>query len=265
MANFEELNSFEYMGRGLMLFRDHEGGYGAVYILSGRSDSSQAREVEEDPNSRVISTKPTNPEVLAEGNSNLLLYPAFIPICNGLYGIIVGNGVQTESVISEWKYYPNPSVKSITRLSDAFKKPNLRFDQSSGTFINIHEHEPDKPNYTPRITGLITKDDAAICNMYIDEKGIDGKLISVLNLENGEIGFISTYSGENINPLPSFTGGPIMMVLPESYKNIQTIVEAVFHAVPGDDKKGQDDFRVAVAGVMYKNDVLTSYIINNKS
>jgi len=54
------------------------------------------------------------------------------------------------------------------------------------------------------------------------------------------------------------------MQLSESCGDIETIVKLVFDAVPGKHEEGQKDFRVAVAGMMYQNNTVTSYILNNK-
>ena len=59
---------------------------------------------------------------------------------------------------------------------------------------------------------------------------------------------ISTYTGENRDPVPSFQGEPIEVAL--SQKNPQELAEQVYN---GFAPEGEKDFRISVAAVYVKD------------
>ena len=72
------------------------------------------------------------------------------------------------------------------------------------------EYEPDKPNYTPRISSVLHPDGSF--ELSILKRARDGRCAREFFSYEGTDGgcgyFISTYQGDG-NPLPSFAGEPI--------------------------------------------------------
>lgn len=183
----EEFLKREYPGRGIIIgFKEFD--MYAVYFLMGRSPSSKARILEAKEN--VIYTKPTDPKVLAEGNPELLLYNA-LASTDDL--ITVSNGRQTDTIFLE----------QLCRNESAIESFNNSLRQ--------WRYEPDEPNYTPRISGIISKN----CAYLGIIRNVNGKAVSeVHNVPEGTFQGITTYTGFNDKPLPSYTGEPFIMDFP---------------------------------------------------
>jgi len=233
--NLEALANMSYPGRFIILGRDisthpHNQHNIIVYGITGRSSSSQARKLvlkdeKDDREARIpkIYVEPTDLKLLEQGNPDLLIYPA-ITI---KYGVAVSNGKQTDEVGS-WAELKSPLF----------------------ALVHAHErwsYEPDEPNFTPRISGLIRDNSAALGIIKRDNNDEAIKQFFKFPLIPGKGKLITTYTGENIDPLPSFRGEPLDVELP--YKNNTELAKAVYEALA--PKKGRSDFRVSVAAVFY--------------
>ena len=92
----------------------------------------------------------------------------------------------------------------------------MTFEQS----LRTREFEPDAPNYTPRISGIIKVDPQKTFNYAMSilksENGNPDSCnrftFSYNNPINGEGRFIHTYMGDG-NPLPSFEGEPKLIAV----------------------------------------------------
>ncbi len=185
MQNFIELSRNPYPGRGIITGVSSDSAYLVqVYWIEGRSDNSRNR-VFSIEGGRVF-TEAADPAKVKDGS--LIFYNAMDEY-DGNY--VVSNGDQTDDVMKMLRR------SAGIRLHDALL----------GRF-----HEPDKPNFTPRITGLsrinpgkdmnelsiLRKSDLADCERaYI-----------VYNRTTAGFGFcVTTYDGDD-DPLPSFEGGP---------------------------------------------------------
>ena len=93
----------------------------------------------------------------------------------------------------------------------------LEDGKSFYTALNLEKHEPDHPNYTPRISGIIQCEEGSMTLSIISK--------SVFSVEQSGHRFyrctgiapgygycLTTYSGDG-NPLPSFKGDPLMLPL----------------------------------------------------
>ena len=185
LAIDEELKNNSYPGRGIILGRSEDGGKAvAAYFIMGRSENSRNRiftEVGEG-----IRTQAFDPSKLTD--PSLIIYAPVRVLGNKT---IVTNGDQTDTI-----------YEGMDR--------QLTFEQS----LRSREFEPDGPNYTPRISGI----------MHI-ENGSYNYAMSILKSNNGnpdscsrytfayenpgagEGRFIHTYMHDG-NPLPSFEGEP---------------------------------------------------------
>lgn len=217
------LAAMEYPGRLIVLGRSRRGGHAVVvYAVTGRSPSSQARELVR--RGDAVWTRPTDPAVLAKGDPDLLVYPALV----FGRGIAVSNGKQTADI----------------RLGGS---PSAAGTLESG--LRAWSYEPDAPIFTPRISGCVLPGPvAALC---VIRRGADGeaeRIFYEFTPAPGEGRLISTYTGENVNPLPSFRGEPEILTLSEP--SAEATAAAVYEALG--PKPGAPDFRVAVACVFVR-------------
>ena len=102
----------------------------------------------------------------------------------------------------------------------------LTFEQS----LRSREFEPDGPNYTPRISGILHIENGKFNYAMSILKSADGNPAScnrfTFAYENpmaGEGHFIHTYIGDG-NPLPSFEGEPKKVNIPDSIEEFTNLL-----------------------------------------
>jgi len=208
-----------YPGRIIIIGKDHSDRHVIVlYAVTGRSSSSQARKIEYSDGRAFV--KPTDEEELRKGDRDLLLYPS-IRISKG---IAVSNGKQTDDI-----------HKNISISCD----PVLVLSES----LKSWDYEPDAPSYTPRISGcVLNSKKAALCIIKRAEDNSSLKNFFEFPLVPGKGKYITTYEGENADPLPSFNGEPVPIDLP--FKNAEGTARHVYRSLSPDPN--QADFRVAL-------------------
>ena len=181
----DELRGNAYPGRGIVLGRSANGSKAvASYFIMGRSENSRNRVFVED--GAGIRTQAFDPEKLSD--PSLIIYAPVRVLGNKT---IVTNGDQTDTI-----------YEGMDR--------QMTFEQS----LRSREFEPDGPNYTPRISGI----------MHIENGGYNYAM-SILKSDNGDPSsclrftfayekpaagegrFIHTYKHDG-SPLPSFEGEP---------------------------------------------------------
>ena len=124
----QELQQNSYPGRGIVLGRSEDGNYAvSAYFIMGRSENSRNRVFVED--GAGIRTQAFDPSKMVD--PSLIIYAPVRVL--GDYTIVT-NGDQTDTVYD---------------LMQAGKT----FEES----LRTREFEPDAPNYTPRISGLIDR------------------------------------------------------------------------------------------------------------
>lgn len=181
----QELTNNPYPGRGIIMGRSEDGLKGiAAYFIMGRSTNSRNRIFTEEGDG--IRTKAFDPAKLED--PSLIIYAPVRVLGNKT---IVTNGDQTDTI-----------YEGITH--------GMTFEQSLGS----REFEPDAPNYTPRISGLMELEKGGYSYALSILKSHYGAANSCLRFtysyENpipGEGHFIHTYM-EDGDPLPSFQGEP---------------------------------------------------------
>ena len=170
-----------YPGRGIVIGKTPDGAKSVVaYFIMGRSENSRNRVFI--PEADGIRTEAHDPAKLAD--PSLIIYH---PVRQVGRGLIVTNGDQTDTVRE-------------------FLEKGLSFEAS----LRTREFEPDGPNWTPRISGLLSPDgsykmsilksadaEGSACARYFYEyPGLAG------------VGhFIHTYVTDG-NPIPTFQGEP---------------------------------------------------------
>lgn len=183
-----ELTSNSYPGRGIVIGKSTDGKYAVTaYFIMGRSVNSRNRIFVEQE--QGIRTEAFDPSKLSD--PSLIIYA---PVRVYKDYTIVTNGDQTDTVF-----------EGITK--------GLTFKQS----LDTREFEPDAPNYTPRISGLINIQNKNFNYSMSILKSNNGNpkqcnryTFSYDNPINGEGRFIHTYMKDG-NPLPSFEGEPTLV------------------------------------------------------
>ncbi len=215
MADFEKiLRETSYPGRGIMIGRTADGTKAVTaYFIMGRSVNSRNRIFVED--GEGIRTEAFDPSKMED--PSLIIYA---PV--RVYGnkTIVTNGDQTDTIYEG--------------LDKQFT-----FEQS----LRSREFEPDAPNYTPRISGVMhvekNRFNYAMSILKSDQGDPSSCLRYTFAYENpkaGEGRFISTYMGDG-NPLPSFEGEPRALELVAAFtENIDVFTERVWKALNEDNK-----------------------------
>jgi hypothetical protein len=227
---WDSLSQMIYPGRLLAVGADRSGEWAVVlYAVTGRSPSSQARRLEREGG--AVWTKPTDPETLKKGNPELLVYPAFI----FAGGIAVSNGRQTESI----------------RPAEA---PTAAAALEAG--LRTWSYEPDAPIHTPRISACLHPAGGAALSLI--KRAADGsawRSTFEIGLQPGRGHLVSTYAGDNREPLASFAGEPLDLGFEES--SPEATVEAAWAALrpPGRN----EDFRVAAACVFARRADLSDF------
>ena len=128
----EELKRNSYPGRGIVLGRSADGKKAvAAYFIMGRSENSRNRVFVEE--GAGIRTQAFDPAKLSD--PSLIIYAPVRVLGNKT---IVTNGDQTDTIY------------------EGMDK-QLTFEQS----LRCREFEPDAPNYTPRISGIMHMENGA--------------------------------------------------------------------------------------------------------
>jgi IMP cyclohydrolase len=237
-GSLDSLKAMVYPGRLIIIGKDESGKNDVVvYAITGRSPSSQARKLELEDD--AIWAKPTDKELIKKGNIDLLIYPAIFLS----KGIAVSNGKQTTDI----KTWLVQSQDAVDVLASAMHK---------------WDYEPDHPTFTPRISGCIQPHKkAALCIIKRGEDGSSIRNFFEVPLTPGMGKMISTYEGENRDPLPAFIGEPVDIEIKS--KKADELAEAVYSAL--EPEEGREDFRVSVACVFSTNlnsDEYEVFIIN---
>ena len=180
----KQLQQNAYPGRGIIIGKSANGKYAVTaYFIMGRSENSRNRVFVED--GEGIRTQAFDPGKLSD--PSLIIYAPVRVLGNKT---IVTNGDQTDT---------------IYELMDK----QQTFEQA----LRTREFEPDAPNYTPRISGIMNfKDNDFDYSMSIlkslDKDGSAcGRYFYDYEAVNGLGHFIHTYVCDG-NPLPTFTGEP---------------------------------------------------------
>lgn len=188
----DRISGNPYVGRGIVIGKSADGKKAATaYFIMGRSANSR---------NRVFTVK--NGEVFTEPfdaskveDPSLIIYAALRSLDNRL---IVTNGDQTDTI-----YDGVVTGKSFSKS------------------LESREFEPDAPNFTPRISGMLTfADDDFAYEMSIlkslDEDGSDCARYTFSYPSKAGLGhFIHTYVTDG-NPIPTFQGEPERVAIPDS-------------------------------------------------
>jgi len=186
-----ELKSNSYPGRGIIIGRSADGTKAVTaYFIMGRSENSRNRVFVTE--GEGIRTQAFDPSKLTD--PSLIIYAPVRVLGNKT---IVTNGDQTDTIYEGMD-------KQMT------------FEQS----LRSREFEPDGPNYTPRISGIMHLENGTYNYAMSILKSNNGNpdacnryTFAYENPVAGEGHFIHTYMHDG-NPLPSFEGEPKLISVP---------------------------------------------------
>ena len=172
-----------YPGRGIILGRSKDGRYAvAAYFIMGRSKNSRNRIFVKTEDG--IQTQAFDPAAMTD--PSLIIYH---PVRDFLGCTIVTNGDQTDTIRDFMAVGRNMHAALMTR-----------------------SFEPDAPNYTPRVSGVISPGGAYSLSIIKTLNGDPGKPCrNFFEYESPVFGmghFIHTYVSDG-EPLPSFEGEPV--------------------------------------------------------
>ncbi len=197
----QELRGNSYPGRGIIIGKSADGKKAVTaYFIMGRSENSRNRvfvtEGEGIRTQAYDESKLTDP--------SLIIYAPVRVLGNKT---IVTNGDQTDTIYEGMD-------KQMT------------FEQT----LRSREFEPDAPNYTPRISGILHiengKYNYAMSILKSNNGSPDGCLRYTFAYENptaGEGHFIHTYKCDG-NPLPSFEGEPKLISIPDDIEDFTALL-----------------------------------------
>ena len=197
----DELRQNSYPGRGIIIGKTPDGKKAAAaYFIMGRSENSRNRVFVTEGNG--IRTQAFDPSKLTD--PSLIIYAPVRVLGNKT---IVTNGDQTDTI-----------YEGMDR--------QLTFEQS----LRVREFEPDAPNYTPRISGIMHIEGGKYNYAMSILKSSDGNPASCQrncftysDPINGEGRFIHTYMHDG-NPLPSFEGEPKRIEIPNTVDELADLV-----------------------------------------
>ncbi len=196
-----ELQNNAYPGRGIVIGKTPDGAKAAIaYFIMGRSENSRNRVFVED--GEGIRTQAFDPSKLSD--PSLIIYAPVRVLGNKT---IVTNGDQTDTIY------------------DLMDK-QMTFEQA----LRTREFEPDAPNYTPRISGVLHIEDGTYNYAMSILKSNNGNpdacnryTFAYTNPVAGEGHFIHTYKCDG-NPLPSFEGEPKLVDIPNDMEEFANTV-----------------------------------------
>jgi IMP cyclohydrolase len=199
-----------YPGRGLIIGRSSaDEAWLQIYWIMGRSQHSQNRRFVIDGSS--MRTEPVDVSLVKD--PSLIIYNAMLEL-PGIY--LVTNGDQTDTLVETL--------------------------QAGGTFddaLGTREREPDAPNYTPRISGMLdfNKQPVEIALSILKGNTANPELTDRFTFRPAApppgLGYcITTYEGDG-KPLPPFAGDPLLMPCEGS---AEEVLAAYWDALDADNR-----------------------------
>ena len=197
----QELKSNSYPGRGIIIGKSPDGKKAVTaYFIMGRSENSRNRVFVEE--GEGIRTQAYDPSKLTD--PSLIIYAPVRVLGNKT---IVTNGDQTDTI-----------YEGMDR--------QLTFEQS----LRQREFEPDAPNYTPRISGIMHVENgkynyamSILKSSDGDPSGCNRYTFAYENPKAGEGHFIHTYMYDG-DPLPSFEGEPKRIAVPDDIEEFTKLL-----------------------------------------
>ena len=194
------LKENSYPGRGIILGKSADGKSAMIaYFIMGRSENSRNRIFERFEGG--MRTKAFDESKLSD--PSLIIYNPYLAKDNI---DIVTNGDQTDTIYD-----------------------HLVAGKSFEDALMTREFEPDPPNYTPRISGMVTYEGSDFTYMMSILKSANGnpevcnRYFYRYTPRAGVGHFIHTYKCDG-NPIPSFYGEPEEIALPDTAEELSEML-----------------------------------------
>jgi len=208
--NFEQLRHNPYPGRGLVIGRASEGdAWLILYWIMGRSTNSRNRRFVAEGG--TLRTEPVDLKLVKD--PSLIIYEAMLEL-PGIF--IASNGDQTRTVYEA-----------------------IRQGKTFEAALSTREREPDAPNFTPRITGMLDfiQQPTVVALNILKANPLDPMHTDRYTYRPSFVlpgfGFgLTTYSGDG-DPLPSFSGDPFLLPLEG---NTSAVLEAYWSALNAENR-----------------------------
>lgn len=180
----QDLAGNSYPGRGIVIGQSADGKQAVVaYFIMGRSVNSRNRVFSEEPDG--IRTEAADPAKMED--PSLIIYH---PVRQMGRGLIITNGDQTDTIYD-------------------FFKEGKTFEEA----LRTRTFEPDCPNYTPRISGIVERGEGSFTYKLSILKSCGGdpdfaqRFFFEYAPKAGLGHFIHTYKQDG-DPIPSYEGEP---------------------------------------------------------
>ena len=205
----ERIAGNSYVGRGIVIGKTADGKKAATaYFIMGRSENSRNRVFT--VKDGTVFTEPFDPSKVED--PSLIIYAALRHHENKL---IVTNGDQTDTI---WE--------------------GLKKGDSFATALTTRAFEPDAPNWTPRISGMITfgEEDFTYEMSILKSADAEGTACNRYHFAypalSGLGHFIHTYVCDG-NPIPTFQGEPERVAIPD---DIDAFTRDIWENLDADNK-----------------------------
>ena len=204
----QAISGNSYCGRGIIIGATADKKCACAYFIMGRSDNSRNRVFVKDGENLMI--KPFD-ESKVEDPSLIIYYPVRRHASN----LIVTNGDQTDTIFD-------------------FLAGGKSFEDA----LRTREYEPDVPNYTPRISGIVEhakdafKYKLSILKREDKESDACQRNFYEYSCAHGIGHLIHTYVQDG-NPLPSFEGEPTKIEIED---DIDTFANSIWESLDSENK-----------------------------
>jgi len=177
----------DYPGRGIVIGGNHEKSWIVVYWMMGRSSNSRNRIFTHE--NGILRSEAADSSMVED--PSLIIYNAMRDLDDY---IVVSNGNHSDTLCK-----------------------GLEDGKSFYTALNSEKHEPDPPNYTPRISGTIQRKEGAISLSIISKSDFsveqsEHRFWRYTDIAPGYGYCLTTYLCDG-DPLPSFKGDPLLLPL----------------------------------------------------
>ena len=184
-----------YPGRGIVIGRNQEHSWIVIYWIMGRSSNSRNRIFTHE--NEILRTEAADPSLLED--PSLIIYNVMRDVDER---IVITNGTHTDTICA-----------------------GLAQGESFYTSLHTEKHEPDAPNYTTRISGIIEPSASSMALSRITKSDFSTEHSAHLYYRYNDIapgyGYcVMTYTGDG-DPLPAFEGDPILLPLEGDVEKIK--------------------------------------------
>lgn len=205
----EQIVGNSYVGRGIVIGKTADGKKACTaYFIMGRSQNSRNRIFAE--RDGVLFTEPYDASKVED--PSLIIYAALRRFENKL---IVTNGDQTDTI-----------------------RDGILAGKSFSEALLAREFEPDRPNFTPRISGMLTfeKGDFSYEMSILKSADAEGSACNRYTFSYSSLPglghFLHTYVCDG-NPIPTFVGEPERVAIPN---DIEQFTDELWNALDADNK-----------------------------